>query len=230
MANCDNCSAPLPPNSIICQYCGSRNDTDLKGIHRFTVTAPDTDRTCPRCDISLQTIDLKIDGTFLVERCERCLGLFFDTGELEALIKASVTHVYQADRHKINDLNQNLRNSDYPTAYIKCPVCSTMMSRVNFGGRSGVIIDRCPDHGIWLDGGELRHLLEWVKAGGEILARQREEELKKDEARLRAMKTRRTPYVGSPPPADFDLFGHDVKTQAPDIFNVLYRVARWLIR
>lgn len=230
MSNCENCSAPLPSNSIICQYCGSRNDTDLKGVHRYTVAVPDTDRICPRCSISLQTIDLKIDGTFLVERCEQCLGLFFDTGELEALIKASVSHVYQVDRHKINDLTQNLRNSDYPLAYIKCPVCSTIMSRVNFGGRSGVIIDRCPDHGIWLDGGELRHLLEWVKAGGEILAKQRDEELKKDEARLMAMRMRRPTYVSQTPPSGFDLFGHDVKRQAPDIFSILQRVARWLIR
>lgn len=230
MANCDNCSAPLPPNSIICQYCGSRNDTDLKGIHRFTVTVPDTERTCPRCSISLQTIDLKIEGTFLIERCERCLGLFFDVGELEALIKASVTHVYQVDRHKITDLNETLRNNDYPPNYIKCPVCGTLMSRVNFGARSGVIIDKCPDHGIWLDGGELRHLLEWVKAGGELLSKQREEERKKDEARQNERKNRRTPYVSTPPPADFDLFGHDVKTQAPDIFTVLYRVVRWLAR
>jgi Zn-finger nucleic acid-binding protein len=40
------------------------------------------------------------------------------------------------------------------------------MSRVNFGYRSGVVIDRCTNHGIWLDSGEITHLMEWKKAGG----------------------------------------------------------------
>jgi len=27
-------------------------------------------------------------------------------------------------------------------------------------------MDVCAEHGIWLDPGELRHILEWVKSGG----------------------------------------------------------------
>ncbi len=109
MSNCNNCSAPLPANSIICEYCGTRNDTDLKGVHKYTVQQPDTDRICPRCNISMKTIDLKIEGKFLIERCPDCLGLFFDIGELEALLKASVKNVYDVQRHKITELNKTLR-------------------------------------------------------------------------------------------------------------------------
>ena len=233
MANCDNCSAPLPPNSILCDYCGSRNDTDLKGIHHYTIHEPDSERICPRCAISLQTIDLKIEGRFLIERCEQCLGLFFDPGELETLIKDSVTHVYQIDRPKIDNLNKTLRSSDYPTGYIKCPVCSTIMNRVNYGTRSGVIIDRCPEHGIWLDGGELRHLLEWVKAGGELLTKQKDEELRKDEERFKAQKIRRAPHagnMGSTQTFDINGFGTTLKDQDMDIFNILTRVVHWLVK
>ncbi len=43
------------------------------------------------------------------------------------------------------------------------------MSRVNFGYRSGVVIDRCTNHGIWLYSGEITHLMEWKKAGGQLL-------------------------------------------------------------
>ena len=43
------------------------------------------------------------------------------------------------------------------------------MNRKNFGHSSGVIIDQCNKHGIWLDSGEITHLLEWKKAGGELL-------------------------------------------------------------
>lgn len=230
MANCDNCSAPLPPNSIICEYCGTRNDTDLKGVHRYTVHHPDTERICPRCNISLRTIDLKINGKFLIERCPECLGLFFDTGELETLIKASVENVYDVNRHKINELNKTLRNNDYPTAYIKCPVCSQIMNRVNFGAKSGVIVDKCGEHGIWLDGGELRHLLEWVKAGGQILAKQRDEMKKRDESRQLDQKKRQKRMSASLESTSFNHYGRTLRHNDPDIFSIISRVVNWLVR
>jgi Zn-finger nucleic acid-binding protein len=43
------------------------------------------------------------------------------------------------------------------------------MNRVNYGHRSGVIIDQCAKHGIWVDSGEIMHLMEWKKAGGDLL-------------------------------------------------------------
>jgi len=43
------------------------------------------------------------------------------------------------------------------------------MNRINFGHRSGVIVDQCRPHGLWLDSGELKHLLDWKKAGGQLL-------------------------------------------------------------
>ena len=158
MANCSNCSAPLPPNSIVCEYCGSRNDVDLKGVHYNTTHETDSERTCPRCSIPLATIDLKLNGKFLIERCDECLGLFFDPGELEALLEATVANVFTINRNELDSINATMRAVDYGVYYIKCPVCAKIMNRVNFGARSGVIVDRCKDHGVWLDGGELRPL------------------------------------------------------------------------
>ena len=229
MANCDNCSAPLPPNSIICDYCGTRNDTDLKGVHRYTVHEPDTERICPRCNISLRTIDLKIEGKFLIERCEDCLGLFFDTGELEALIKASVKNVYDVSRHKIDELNKTLRNNDYPTSYIKCPVCAQIMNRVNFGAKSGVIIDKCSEHGVWLDGGELRHLLEWVKAGGQILAKQKEAMKSRDEARMNESAKRQQRSSIPMDMSGYNQYGGTLRQSDPDIFRIVSKVVKWLV-
>jgi len=47
---------------------------------------------------------------------------------------------------------------------------SKKVNRQNFGERSGVVVDRCKAHGVWLDSGEFRRLAEWMKAGGQILA------------------------------------------------------------
>ncbi|MBF0389070.1 MAG: zf-TFIIB domain-containing protein [Desulfamplus sp.] len=177
MAKCINCAAPLPSNSVECQYCGSRNDTDLRGLHDFTTEEPDSQRICPKCNISLQTIDLKVDGKFLIERCEQCFGLFFDTGELEALLELSVKHVYDINMKKLDNINMAMTPKDATkVVYIKCPVCSNFMNRVSFGAKSGVIIDKCKEHGVWLNAGELRHLFEWKKAGGKLLHEQREAE------------------------------------------------------
>ena len=168
MPNCINCGAALPPASLVCPYCKSRHDVDLKGVHRYTLEKPESERTCPRCAKPLQTIDLKIGAKFLIERCAHCLGLFFDPGELEVLLDQSVSHVYEIDAHRLQELTQLKRHQDYAVTYIKCPVCGKLMNRINYGAQSGVIVDKCREHGIWLDGGELRQLLEWTKAGGQI--------------------------------------------------------------
>ncbi len=175
MASCISCSAPLPAPSNVCTYCGRRNDVDLHGIHKYTVVKPDTERPCPRCNIPLHTINLKSDGRFFIERCDQCMGLFFDPGELEALLTESVTNVFEIDRKRLNEINKELYQRDVgqgdgnPAFYVKCPVCQGFMQRKNFGARSGVIADRCLQHGVWLDGGELKRLMEWKKAGGQLL-------------------------------------------------------------
>lgn len=228
MANCINCSAPLPSNSIICEYCKTRNDTDLNEIHRFTTCEIDSARTCPRCTISLRTIDLKINGSFLIERCDQCLGLFFDPGELEALLEATVSNVYDINRSKLDDINSHMCPAHDPVAYIKCPVCSKLMNRVNFGTKSGVIVDRCRDHGVWLDGGELRHLFEWMKAGGKLLCQEREEQLKKEtereQEREQRMPTADWNFSGD---TGFDTYGTTLRDADPDLFELVKKAVRW---
>ncbi|MCP4487537.1 MAG: zf-TFIIB domain-containing protein [Gammaproteobacteria bacterium] len=170
MANCTSCSAPLSGQSTICEYCNRRNDIDLHGIHKYTVMHPETERICPRCTIPLQTINLKKGDKFYIEQCTRCMGLFFDLNELEALLEMSVSNVFRIDQSRMNTINKELYHRDPALKkYVTCPVCSRFMHRSNFGAKSGVIADCCSSHGVWLDGGELKRLLEWKKAGGQLL-------------------------------------------------------------
>ncbi|HEX8960627.1 MAG TPA: zf-TFIIB domain-containing protein [Geobacteraceae bacterium] len=227
MANCSSCSAPLPPNSIQCEYCGSRNDIDLKGVHYNTNHECESERICPRCNVRLETIDLKIDGKFLIERCETCLGLFFDPGELEALLQATVSNVFTVDRGELDVINRTMRAADYGVSYIKCPVCTKIMNRVNFGAKSGVIVDRCREHGVWLDGGELRHLFEWMKAGGKILDQERQEQLKKDAA----AENRCTAPVGEYRDyTDFGAYGGTLRNEDADLFDLVLGAIRFFTR
>ena len=235
MANCTNCSAPLPQDSIRCDYCGSRNDTDLKGVHYYTTHENEAERTCPRCNISLKTIDLNINGRFLVERCDECLGFFFDPNELEALLEATVTNVFTINRSQLNSISTTMRAGDYAAYYIKCPVCSKIMNRVNFGTKSGVIVDRCKDHGVWLDGGELGHLFEWMKAGGKLLQQEREEQLRKseerEEERAKRNSTAQAASAGAyPDDSGFNLFGGALRNEDPDLFQIVANAIRFFTK
>lgn len=168
MADCKTCGAPLPPNDETCKFCGTRNDVDLHGIHEFTVKIPHSERICPNCHRALQTIDLNVDDNFYIERCEHCLSLFFDPGELQGILTKSVSNVFEIDHRLIERINNARYRQKSKVRYVKCPVCQKLMNRINFAARSGVVVDRCLSHGIWLDAGELRHLLEWRKAGGQM--------------------------------------------------------------
>lgn len=235
MSDCINCGAPLPPDSIVCSYCKTRQDIDLKGLYKHKAEKPETDRICPRCDKSLKTVDLKVEGAFYIERCDECFGLFFDPNELEALLDKSVSDVYRVDAAQIDDLNKMKRSADYPVAYIKCPVCRKFMNRVNFGTRSGVIIDTCKEHGIWLDGGELRQLMEWMKAGGKILHQQTElesERLKRQELE-RKLREKTASNTGMQP-HDYGRGFHDYSESSfeggGDLVRIISRILGGLFR
>ena len=173
---CAYCGAPLPPKSDICRYCNALNDTDLRALHFHTTHGPESPRVCPRCESNLQTVEIGIKSHFYIERCSRCLGIFFDPGEIESIVDQSVANVYDIDFRKLQVLIDERRPEDQPVAYIKCPVCSKFMNRKSYGVRSGVIVDVCKEHGAWLDGGELGAILRWAKAGGYLHAERRTEE------------------------------------------------------
>ena len=229
MARCSNCQAPLPPGSLLCEYCGNRTDVDLKGIHYYTTHESDDPRICPRCAVALKTVDLKLNnGRFLIDRCEQCLGIFFDPGELEALLEATVQNTGGIDRAGLEAINEKREPNQYPIAYIKCPVCQKLMHRVNFGAKSGVIVDRCKEHGVWLDGGELRQLFEWMKLGGHLLEQERQEQhrkeaLEREKAELQKVKG------WDEEPSLFGSYSEPLRSSDPDLFQLIYKVIRFLL-
>lgn len=174
MSNCSHCSAPANRTDVKCQYCSSRLEVDFHSGLDSRKVAPDEERLCPHCNIKLTTFDLNIDGAFLVEKCDQCHGLFFDSGELEMVMAQSVTNIYKTDDEKLEQLRVKANNNRGEIKYIPCPVCRELMHRKLFAYRSGVIVDTCAAHGYWLDEGELNILRHWKKAGGEMLAKRHE--------------------------------------------------------
>lgn len=176
MHRCHSCSAPLLANSNKCRYCGTRNDVDLHGKHNYVTIDRESKMLCPHCSEKLHTIGLDLHDNqdeLLIERCEHCFGLFFDPGEVERLLKSSVSNVFGINQQLLNNISADRYQAhSKKVKYIRCPVCRNFMRRINYGHHSGVVIDRCNTHGIWLDNGEITHLMEWKKAGGLLLHEQ----------------------------------------------------------
>jgi Zn-finger nucleic acid-binding protein len=186
--DCTNCGAPLQPKSNLCTYCDTLNDTDLRAIRRNATRKGEADRDCPRCAERMTSIDMRLSGGLLVERCKNCLGIFFDPGELEQVLDDSVSHVYEIDVERMNTIVAEEVNTDMPVKYLPCPACGALMHRKSYGRRAGVIVDRCREHGIWLDGGELGTLFKWAKAGGQLHHDRREEDEQRHERDLVQME------------------------------------------
>jgi len=166
---------------------------DFTAIGRFGVSREESSRQCPHCQIRLQTIRLTPDGAFVIERCNNCFGLFFDPGELQAFLQTAVAQTYEVNFKEITNINLDRVKINRPFRYIKCPECGRIMNRINFGYRSGVVMDQCKDHGVWLDNGELIHLMEWKKAGGQLLAEQvKARRLEEEQRKARAAAARKS--------------------------------------
>lgn len=109
-----------------------------------------------------------------MRECESCGGLWLEVSAFEKLC---------ADReHQSAVLGMPSPVSGqqiHPAAeikvrYIPCPQCAQLMNRMNFARCSGVIVDICRGHGIWFDRDELRGIIEFIRAGGLELARNKE--------------------------------------------------------
>ena len=190
MAQCSQCGAPFNGNGLKCGYCGATQEVDLKGIHWNTTHAPTQPRNCPKCKGPMPSLDIGVaKAPFLIERCATCHGIFFDRGELEALLEREVQNVPSIDHPRLNELIEgNPSPIDAKVQYWKCPVCQVLMNRASYGQRSGVVAHSCRNHGVWLEAGSLQRLLQWRKAGGELLNAQVKREEREFQAKNDARK------------------------------------------
>ena len=159
---CPVCFGMLFLGSKFCPHCGAQ---------AARLTEPDDlRRQCPSCQIDLQALAL---GTSKVHECPQCSGLWIDVETFQQIC---------ADRDRqaavlggaAPDPLATLQLTLDEVRYRPCPVCRTLMNRLNFSERSGVIIDICRGHGSWFDRDELRRIVEFIRAGGLEATRERD--------------------------------------------------------
>ena len=126
---------------------------------RFTPS----ERHCPRCGPEAALLTIGFDGV-QIDVCEACEGAWFDVGELGHIVGGIRTAVKSGQWAPERALESAAPAGTSPLqqGYIPCPTCGKLMNRVNWEKKSGVVVDMCRSHGIWLDGGEIAALQGWA--------------------------------------------------------------------
>jgi Zn-finger nucleic acid-binding protein len=146
---CQYCGRDVNIRYMVCPLCGGQLEDDTQSLNP----------SCPRCKVPL---DARAHGGEDYYFCPDCEGLWLD--------KSSFQHATrESDVYKNEDTDKAyLRGpvqEDTPV-YLPCVRCGKLMNRKNFARISGVIIDECGRHGVWLDPGELEKIRLFIADGG----------------------------------------------------------------
>ena len=169
---CPKCFARMAHDARFCMECGI-------AIATQAIYALAEGVRCPRCRSGLQSRSL---GSTAVTECSSCAGFWLSTEAFVRLCEqAEAEHAGVAAAARGPLPPQTVEN--HKVLYLPCLVCEQLMTRKNYGASSGVIIDVCRTHGVWLDHRELERILAFIRAGGLQRERQREIERLKQEQR-----------------------------------------------
>ena len=151
---CEKCGRRTRNPRPSCMYCGGAI------IAEAASTGP---ICCSACGTQMEAQEY--EGV-VIDVCPRCESIWFDNGELDVFIQKRIQ--LNPDESPPTELDQP--TSAVPQGggrYRKCPHCSNLMNQQNYKRMSGVIIDICRQHGVFLDNGELENIQQFIAVGGE---------------------------------------------------------------
>ena len=131
-----------------CPFCGGEHKREI------TMKTP----YCPSCRCILATQGYR--GT-VIYVCPRCKEVWVDTKDFKRL--SSERDTYKDEAIPYTYLRKPLAKKE---RYRPCIRCGALMLKRHFKKISGVIIDICADHGVWLDNGELEQIRCFIANGG----------------------------------------------------------------
>lgn len=178
-AACDYCAAPVVREegalSLICPECFARSAEDSRfctacGIAFDPQPPVDDGHELPCADCGCLMPSRSV-GDIPVNECPTCNGLWVTGDRFDQLVARAVDAVSKADASDLPGRAPR-RAGGNPAAqtvrYRKCPVCEAFMHRTNYRKCSGVILDRCHDHGTWLDADELESIAGFILEKGGV--------------------------------------------------------------
>jgi Zn-finger nucleic acid-binding protein len=115
---------------------------------------------CPVCNSDMIVVE---HNQIELDYCTDCHGVWFDSEELELLLKSLGLESSELLLHNLlqspeADSTEKKRN---------CPICRQKMKKTVIGEKQGILIDVCSfEDGLWFDGGEVAHLLKSLVSKG----------------------------------------------------------------
>ncbi len=174
---CARCFTLNPHDALKCTRCGA-------DLPRETLAASAGGKPCPDCRVPLVA---RTTGVLGYAECPRCAGLFLSNEVFETVTE-------EADARAVARAVEGEAPPPPGTPparfhYRKCPVCAGLMTRRNYGAGSGVILDVCGRHGVFLDRGELTAVVGFLEDGGwERMKKRERDRLEEEVASLEAKK------------------------------------------
>ncbi len=175
---CKHCDKEININIKICPFCGGEVLDHLE---------QELSPLCPRCSISLRVHTMEGEDYNL---CPKCGGMWLDRETFHQVTKES--EVYKKEDTQKKYFRGSLKDS---IKYIPCVRCGKLMNRKNFARISGVIIDECRSHGVWLDPGELEKIRLFIVDGGLEKAQDKQIERISENLRELARKVDQTAFM-----------------------------------
>ncbi len=174
--SCPYCNAAISEEdrrkTTLCPACYTRVDDDSKHCRACAVeikpqalTPLPPDRGCPRCSGALNTRALTHGN---VVECGACLGLWLTPDAFDRTLRES-ERASAIEALSLEPQTKPATRELQRVQYIPCLGCGELMNRrlYRYADRSsGVVIDVCRHHGVWLDHEELEQIVSFVKAGG----------------------------------------------------------------
>ena len=169
---------------------------------------------CPNCQCDLKTI---LYEGIEIESCGECDGEWLDHSELAKIV--SIREV-KFDKEETRAIAESTTIHGVVTKSLDrnlmCPKCNASTNAINYGGNTGMIIDRCIKcRGIWLDKSELEKIQMLIEGWHDALP----EDLLKYGPRLRdvavKIETANTAHVSRLP-----LIGRFINTAINGILDL----------
>ncbi|MHC1578998.1 MAG: TFIIB-type zinc ribbon-containing protein [Dehalococcoidia bacterium] len=109
---------------------------------------------CPVCKKPMIVVEYH---SIELDYCTNCRGAWFDSGELELLLKS---YGLEEPKPFFDDMLSSPEAASSEKKR-KCPICGRRMKKTAIGGQPEMLIDVCRDeHGLWFDGGEVAQLIK----------------------------------------------------------------------
>jgi Zn-finger nucleic acid-binding protein len=123
--------------------------------------------TCPAChkEDAMAVMD---DRGVEFLGCSECFGLFVSEGDLADYVR-DATEQEEVAKGFHDLMKRTLKEKTPKIGKRQCPVCKEPLGRLGFGESPFVILDRCPEHGVWLDKKELKKVIRSCRAHSAVI-------------------------------------------------------------